>query len=125
METNQTSNQFWPHPPGSPQPAAPGQERQQQVGQPPLRDALEQAVGSVGTLYRQAEATLQGQAESSPYVTLATAAAVGFVIGGGLASPLGQRLLRLTLRQFGPPLLQAVLDASKGVEHDSSTAADV
>ena len=122
METNQPSQQFRPHQ-ASPQPQAANAD--QPAAQPPLRDALEQAVGSVGQLYRQAETTLQEQAERSPYTTLATAAAVGFVIGGGLASPLGQRLLRLTLRQFGPPLLQAVLDGSKGVERESSTAADV
>jgi hypothetical protein len=122
METNQASNPGRPQAAG-PQPQAAG--REQNTNEPPLRDAIEQAVDSVGTLYRQAEATIQQQAETSPYVTLATAAAVGFVIGGGLASPLGQRLLRLTLRQFGPPLLSAVLDASKGVERASSTAADV
>ena len=119
---NQTGQQFWPHQANPQQQQAPNAEPQ---AQPPLRDALDQAVGSVGDLYRQAEATLQEQAERSPYTTLATAAAIGFVIGGGLASPLGQRLLRLTLRQFGPPLLQAVLDGSKDGEREASTAANV
>jgi hypothetical protein len=120
METNPTSNPRKPK--AASQSHVAGHSRAEE---PPLKDALDQAVGSVGTLYRQAEATLQERAEASPYTTLAAAAAVGFVIGGGLASPLGQRLLRLTLRQFGPPLLQAVLDNSKGVERESSTAADV
>lgn len=122
METNQTRDPSRPQTAGS-QPQAAGREHN--TSEPPLRDAIEQAVDSVGTLYRQAEARIQQQAQTSPYVTLGAAAAVGFVIGGGLASPLGQRLLRLTLRQFGPPLLSTLLDASKGVERDSSTAADV
>jgi hypothetical protein len=109
--------------PRGPQPQAAGQG--QLSGEPPLRQTLEQAVDSVGSLYRQTQGALQQQAEHSPYVTLAAAAAVGFVIGGGLASPLGQRLLRLTLRQFGPPLLQTLLDAGKGGEHETSTAADL
>jgi hypothetical protein len=120
METNQTESRQ-----RDPEPARPIVDHNHPGQEPPLRDALEQAVGSVGTLYRQAESTLQQQASASPYVTLAAAAAVGFVVGGGLASPLGQRLLRLTLKQFGPPLLQAVLDTAKGTDPQSPTAADV
>jgi hypothetical protein len=47
--------------------------------------------------------------QGNPYVTLAAAAAVGFVVGGGMRSPIGQLLVRMSVRAFGPPLVNAAL----------------
>jgi hypothetical protein len=129
METNQASGQARPgngeHSAPTTTPTPP-QAKHAHDAVPSLGNAAGQAVDSVGTLYRQAQNTLQEQAERAPYMTLAAAAAVGFVVGGGLASPLGQRLLRLSIRQFGAPLLQQLLDGPPAaVERAGSTAADL
>jgi ElaB/YqjD/DUF883 family membrane-anchored ribosome-binding protein len=92
----------------------------------PLGVAIEQAVKSVGTVYQRLNDALRKQTEQSPYVALGVAAGVGFLIGGGLASPLGQLVLRSSVRAFGPPLLNALLNvsASAATSPDAS-AADV
>jgi ElaB/YqjD/DUF883 family membrane-anchored ribosome-binding protein len=92
----------------------------------PLKATATQAVQSFGTLYRQVEDTVRVQVERSPYAALGAAAGIGFVVGGGLVSPLGQLLLRSSLRAFGPPLLQAVLNASDkaAAEHNGSSESD-
>jgi ElaB/YqjD/DUF883 family membrane-anchored ribosome-binding protein len=77
-----------------------------------LGEVLEETVRSVDSLYQHANAALQERAERTPYLTLGVAAGVGFIVGGGLASPLGQTLLRSSVRLFGPPILQALLNAS-------------
>jgi ElaB/YqjD/DUF883 family membrane-anchored ribosome-binding protein len=78
----------------------------------PLTATADQAVQSVTALYKQVQDTVETQMERSPYVALGAAAGIGFIVGGGLASPLGQLLLRSSLRTFGPPLLRAVLNSS-------------
>lgn len=74
-----------------------------------LTQSAGQAVQSVGELYRAADSALQNQMQGNPYVTLAAAAAVGFVVGGGMRSPIGQLLVRMSVRAFGPPLVNAAL----------------
>ena len=121
MDTNQSAQHPRPRAAArQPRAAAKGSAtpEQEQLGV-----AVEQAVQSVGALYQQVQGTLQDKAENAPYLTLGAAAAVGFVIGGGLASPLGQRLIRLSFRQFGPPILQALLEATKpALEPDGPNA---
>jgi ElaB/YqjD/DUF883 family membrane-anchored ribosome-binding protein len=86
-----------------------------------LKVVADDAVRSVGALYKVVNESLQRQTEEAPYVALGAAAAVGFIVGGGLASPLGQALLRTTLRAVGGPLLQSVLNASvEAVERRSA-----
>jgi ElaB/YqjD/DUF883 family membrane-anchored ribosome-binding protein len=89
----------------------------------PLRVIADDAVRSVNALYRAANDELQRQTSESPYVALGVAAGIGFVVGGGLASPLGQALMRASFRAFGGTVLQTVLHASaEGVEgHDSTS----
>jgi hypothetical protein len=77
--------------------------------------AAEQVVSSVRALYERIDSTLHEQTATSPYTPLAIAAGVGFVLGGGIASPLGRVLMRLAARSFGPALLDAVL-------HDKNVA---
>lgn len=60
-----------------------------------LRDALEDVVGSVELVLRQANGFLARQAEERPHVLLASAVGLGFVLGGGLASRTGALLTRV------------------------------
>jgi hypothetical protein len=76
-----------------------------------LRVVADDALRSVSALYQSAHDELERQTRQSPYVTLGIAAGIGFVVGGGLASPLGQSLLRASFRAFGGTLLQHVLNA--------------
>jgi ElaB/YqjD/DUF883 family membrane-anchored ribosome-binding protein len=87
----------------------------------PLNETADQAVQSAAALYRQVQGTLQTQLESSPYLALGAAAGIGFIVGGGLASPLGQVLLRSSLRAFGPPLLRAVLNGAAASGEDTKS----
>jgi len=90
-----------------------------------LKVVADEAVRSVGALYKVVNESLQRQTEEAPYVALGAAAAVGFIVGGGLASPLGQALLRSSVRTFGGPLLQSVLNASvEAVERRSSSKSE-
>jgi ElaB/YqjD/DUF883 family membrane-anchored ribosome-binding protein len=77
--------------------------------QPTLTNTADQAVQSVGALYTALDGALQRQVNDNPYLTLAAAAGVGFVIGGGMRTSFGQLLMRLSVRAFGPPLMNATL----------------
>jgi len=74
-----------------------------------LTQSADQALQSFGVLYKAVDGVLQKQVQERPYVTLAAAAGVGFVLGGGLRSPFGQLLVRTSVRAFGPPLVNTVL----------------
>jgi len=90
----------------------------------PLRVVADDAVRSANALYRAMNDELQRQTSESPYVALGIAAGIGFVVGGGLASPLGQALMRASFRAFGGTVLQTVLNASaqSGEGQDSTSA---
>jgi hypothetical protein len=75
----------------------------------PITETAEQALQSVGALYNAVDGVLTRQVQQAPYATLGIAAGVGFVLGGGLASPMGQMLLRVSMRAFGPPVFNALL----------------
>jgi len=59
-----------------------------------LRTAVEDAFESVELLLSEAKGFLTQQAEQRPEILLACAAGIGFVLGGGLASPAGALLAR-------------------------------
>jgi hypothetical protein len=77
-----------------------------------LTDTADHAMQSLGALYTAVDGAVQRQVQSNPYATLGVAAGVGFVIGGGLASPMGQMLLRVSVRAFGPPLVNALFQSA-------------
>jgi len=76
---------------------------------PSLKDSADQALKSVSALYTAVDGTLTRSAQQNPYGTLATAAAVGFVLGGGLTSPIGQVLVRLSMRSLTPTVVNAAV----------------
>lgn len=73
-----------------------------------LQEAWENASQSIETLYNRASATLQTQVQERPYAAIATAAGLGFILGGGLSSPTGRLLLR-TAAQVAVPIAMAKL----------------
>lgn len=85
------------------------QSSQEQAGSLGLADSADQALQSVGALYNAVDEIVSKSVRESPYVTLAAAAGVGFILGGGLRSPIGQVLMRVGVRAFGPPLVSAAL----------------
>jgi ElaB/YqjD/DUF883 family membrane-anchored ribosome-binding protein len=92
-------------------------------GDASLRVVADDAARSVNALYQAVNSELQRQTSESPYVALGVAAGIGFVVGGGLASPLGQALVRASVRAFGGTVLQTVLHASaEAVERHNSTS---
>lgn len=74
-----------------------------------LSQSAGEAVQSLNTLYRTVDAALSQRMQANPYATLAVAAGVGFVLGGGMRSSVGQMLLRLSVRSFAPPLVNMAL----------------
>jgi hypothetical protein len=124
METNQTGTQSSAK--SSASTARPARAKTDKSEQDEsLSVVADQAVRSVSALYKTVNESLQSQTEARPYVVLGAAAGIGFVIGGGLASPIGQALVRTSLRAFGGPLLQAVLNATtEAVERHTSSAAE-
>jgi ElaB/YqjD/DUF883 family membrane-anchored ribosome-binding protein len=77
-----------------------------------LAESADHALQSVGTLYNAVDAIVSQQVRERPYVALAAAAGVGFILGGGVRSPFGQVLMRVGVRAFGPPLVNAALHAT-------------
>jgi hypothetical protein len=78
------------------------------------------AIPPVRDLYH----SLQISIEENPYGTLAVAAGIGFVLGGGLFSRLGAKLvataIRAGLASAAQPVLQSVVEELKhGVQRPS------
>jgi len=68
------------------------------------RGLLEEAQGTVQGLVDAAD--LPGRVQRHPYGMLAAALGVGYVLGGGLFTPLTRRMLRLGLRLAALPLVK-------------------
>jgi len=89
--------------------AAAQPRRESSVEQVSLTQSADEALQSLSTLYSAADAALSTRMQESPYATLAVAAGVGFVLGGGMRSSIGQMLVRLSVRSFAPPLVNMAL----------------
>lgn len=79
--------------------------RESSIEQVSLTQSADEALQSLTSLYNAADAALSDRMRESPYATLAVAAGVGFVLGGGMRSTMGQMLLRLSVKTFAPPLV--------------------
>jgi ElaB/YqjD/DUF883 family membrane-anchored ribosome-binding protein len=77
-----------------------------------IQKAFTDASSAIETLYTQATAELQHQVKERPYVALAAAAGIGFVLGGGLRSVTGRFLLKTTAQMVVP----GVVAALRGIE---------
>jgi pilus assembly protein TadC len=79
---------------------------------------LAQELGSTAAeLYERLD--IARQIQEHPYRTLAVAAGVGYVLGGGLFTPLTGTLVRLGSRAMLLPVMQAAMQ-SMGVAEDES-----
>lgn len=71
---------------------------------------------------------LKGRVDRSPYGMIALAAGIGYVLGGGLFTPLTGRLVRIGMRLAALPLVkdelagfaEAALDGLSGSKRDAS-----
>jgi len=112
LEQPQASNpQSAPHSAAAQQSSSSAQAHssQESSAQHGLAESADQALQSVGALYNAVDTVVAKQVRDNPYITLAAAAGVGFILGGGMRSPFGQVLMRVGVRAFGPPLVSAAL----------------
>lgn len=103
--TKSTSNRNAQH-------AAEKAERKAAEAGAEIQKAFTDASSAIETLYSQATAELQHQVKERPYVALAAAAGIGFVLGGGLRSVTGRFLLKTTAQMVVP----GVVAALRGIE---------
>ena len=73
-----------------------------------IQKAWTDTQNALQTLYTQATTQLQQQVQERPYVALAAAAGIGFVLGGGLRSVTGRYLVRTTAQLVVPGVLAAL-----------------
>lgn len=84
--------------------------RESSIEQVSLTQSADEALQSLTTLYTAADAALSRRIQENPYATLAVAAGVGFVLGGGMRSSIGQLLVRMSVRSIAPPLVNMALN---------------
>ena len=102
-------------------PAAAQTARDIPAPQASLTQSADEALQSLNTLYGALDTALTRRMADNPYATLAVAAGVGFVLGGGMRSSIGQVLVRLSVRTLAPPLVNAALH--NAIERASALAA--
>lgn len=83
------------------------------------REAATELAASAGDTLRYANAMVRRQLEEHPAATLGVAAGVGFVLAGGLASPVARSLVRTGTRvALGIALRQLVVAARQSSADD-------
>jgi len=80
-------------------------ERKQSANDDDIQKAWTEASSAIESLYDKASTKLQETVQERPYVALAAAAGIGFVLGGGLGSVTGRFLLRTTAQLVVPGVL--------------------
>jgi hypothetical protein len=75
-----------------------------------MREAARDARASVNNLYRVSYGFVERHARERPYVVLGTAAGIGFVLGGGLASRFTAVLAATGARVLAAELLESSLN---------------
>jgi ElaB/YqjD/DUF883 family membrane-anchored ribosome-binding protein len=73
-----------------------------------IREAFDDASSALQTLYTHASDVLHTTVRDRPYTALATAAGLGFVLGGGLRSVTGRFLLRNAAQLLIPAALASL-----------------
>jgi hypothetical protein len=84
--------------------------------------AFKEAAFAQATSFSRA-VDLRGRVQRNPFVMVAAAAGVGYVLGGGLFSPLTGKLLRIGLRAAIVPLVKSQLKGLAGVAGDAGSGA--
>jgi ElaB/YqjD/DUF883 family membrane-anchored ribosome-binding protein len=83
-------------------------EKKARAAEADIQHAWEDASDAIQTLYSQATVKLEETVRERPYVALAAAAGIGFVLGGGLRSLTGRYLLRTTAQVVIPGVVAAL-----------------
>jgi ElaB/YqjD/DUF883 family membrane-anchored ribosome-binding protein len=78
-----------------------------------IQKAWGEASSALETLYAEASHQLEQTVRERPYVALAAAAGIGFVLGGGLRSVTGRYLLRTTAQLVVPGVLAALMGSEE------------
>jgi len=81
--------------------------------------AFKEAVGSKAESFSRA-VDLRGRVQRNPFIMVAAAVGVGYVLGGGLFSPLTGKLLKIGLRAAVIPLVKSQLAGLAGVAGEGS-----
>jgi hypothetical protein len=85
--------------------------------------AFKEAIGNNAQSFSKA-VDLRGRVQRNPFIMVAAAAGVGYILGGGLFSPLTGKLLKLGLRAAIVPLVKSQLaglaGAAEGVAGEGS-----
>jgi hypothetical protein len=118
--------------PRTTRPAEPRTTRPQTPGsrspQPPSPRAVQEAAKDLTVAAKGFRDVTRGylaeQARERPYVLLGGAAAVGFVLGGGLASRLTISLLVVGARMFGTRILTKVIEGELALGDDGASEAN-
>lgn len=76
-----------------------------------IKEAALEAASSVSSLYQTSHEFLERQTKERPYVVLGTAAGLGFILGGGLASRLAGVLLAAGGRLLASQVLENSLNS--------------
>jgi hypothetical protein len=76
--------------------------------------AFKEALGAQASSFSQA-VDLRGRVQRNPFLMVAAAAGVGYVLGGGLFSPLTGKMVRIGLRAALIPLIKNQLAGLAGV----------
>jgi hypothetical protein len=71
-----------------------------------IKRAAVEAASSVNDLYQVSQGFMERQARERPYAVLGTAAGVGFILGGGLASRIAGILLAIGGRVLATQVLE-------------------
>jgi len=89
-----------------------------------IQEAAKDLSGAAKTFRDVAKGYVAEQARERPYVLLGSAAAVGFVLGGGLASRITVSLLVVGARMFGGRILTKVIEGELALDENRTDAAE-
>lgn len=89
-----------------------------------IQEAAQDLSGAAKTFRDVATGYVKEQARERPYVLLGSAAAVGFVLGGGLASRITMSLLVVGARMFGGRILTKVIEGELALGDSNTDAAE-
>lgn len=94
-------------------------QRVDQIGQS-AQQFISEAKGAVSDLSETLD--IKGRVERNPYLMIAAAAGVGYVLGGGLFTPMTARMVRLGIRLAALPFVKdELMGMAEAAVHSIST----
>jgi hypothetical protein len=112
------------HDPRAARPQTLGSRAPQAPSPRAVQEAAKELAGAAKSFRDVARGYAAEQARERPYVLLGSAAAVGFVLGGGLASRITVSLLVVGARMFGGRILTKVLEGELALGESDTDAAE-